>query len=75
MDTPELRNLFIALLIGALVDIERDKRKVAEQDISFGGMRTFILFAQAGAVSAWLSSISATRGCSSPRWRRSPLSS
>jgi uncharacterized membrane protein (DUF4010 family) len=58
MDTPEfadLRNFFIALLIGALVGIEREKRKVAEQEISFGGLRTFILFAQAGAVSAWLS--------------------
>jgi uncharacterized membrane protein (DUF4010 family) len=58
VDTPDLvviRNLFIALLIGALVGTEREKRKVTEQEISFGGLRTFILFAQAGAVSAWLS--------------------
>lgn len=58
MDTPdlaEIRNFFIALLIGALVGTEREKRKVTEQEISFGGLRTFILFAQAGAVSAWLS--------------------
>ncbi len=58
MDSPELvvvRHFFVALLIGALVGIEREKRKVTEQEISFGGLRTFILFAQAGAVSAWLS--------------------
>jgi uncharacterized membrane protein (DUF4010 family) len=58
MDSPEfivVRNFFIALLIGALVGTEREKRKVAEQEVSFGGLRTFILFAQAGAVSAWLS--------------------
>jgi len=58
MNSPEfavVRDFFIALLIGALVGIEREKRKVAEQEVSFGGLRTFILFAQAGAVSAWLS--------------------
>jgi len=58
VDSPELidvRNFIIALLIGALVGTEREKRKVAEQEVSFGGLRTFILFAQAGAVSAWLS--------------------
>jgi uncharacterized membrane protein (DUF4010 family) len=58
VDTPDLtiaRHFFVALLIGALVGTEREKRKVAEQEVSFGGIRTFILFAQAGAVSAWLS--------------------
>jgi len=58
VDSPELvdvRNFIIALLIGALVGTEREKRKVAEKEVSFGGLRTFILFAQAGAVSAWLS--------------------
>lgn len=54
-DFADIRNFFIALLIGALVGTEREKRKVTEQEISFGGLRTFILFAQAGAVSAWLS--------------------
>ncbi len=54
-DLTDIRNFFIALLIGALVGTEREKRKVTEQEISFGGLRTFILFAQAGAVSAWLS--------------------
>lgn len=42
------------LLIGALVGIEREKHKSASREITFGGMRTFMLFAEAGAVSAWL---------------------
>lgn len=51
----------IALFIGALVGIEREKRIEEEVDEGIrkqrgiGGLRTFILFAQAGAVSAWLS--------------------
>ena len=45
----------IALLIGALVGTERELRKTADQGFTFGGLRTFILVAQAGAVSAWLS--------------------
>ena len=49
-------NFAVALFIGALVGIEREKKK-AEEDATtaFGGIRTFILFALAGAVSAWLS--------------------
>lgn len=50
-----VRNFLIALLIGALVGVEREKRKEASQGLTFGGLRTFILFAEAGAVSAWLS--------------------
>lgn len=50
-----IRNFFIALMIGALVGVEREKRKVVSREHTFGGLRTFILFAQAGAVSAWLS--------------------
>ena len=51
----------VALFIGALVGIEREKRieEEVEQGLrkqrGIGGLRTFILFAQAGAVSAWLS--------------------
>ena len=55
VDALVVRNFLIALLIGALVGIEREKHKVAEGDITFGGLRTFILFAEAGAVAAWLS--------------------
>jgi uncharacterized membrane protein (DUF4010 family) len=49
------RNFLIAILIGALVGIEREKTHKAAHEVSFGGLRTFILFAQAGAVGAWLS--------------------
>jgi uncharacterized membrane protein (DUF4010 family) len=55
IDTVIVRNFLIALLIGALVGIEREKHKAAEHPASFGGLRTFILFAEAGAVGAWLS--------------------
>lgn len=56
--TPELgtAQLFaIALLIGALVGVEREKKKVDSQRPSFAGIRTFMLLAEAGALSAWLS--------------------
>lgn len=55
VDVIVVRNFLIALLIGALVGIEREKTKAAAGEITFGGLRTFILFAQAGAVGAWLS--------------------
>jgi uncharacterized membrane protein (DUF4010 family) len=45
----------IALFIGALVGIEREKKQEDEEDRGIGGLRTFILFAEAGAVAAWLS--------------------
>ena len=55
IDAVVVRNFLIALLIGALVGIEREKHKAAEHPATFGGLRTFILFAQAGAIGAWLS--------------------
>ncbi len=55
IDVIVVRNFLIAVLIGALVGIEREKSKTADGEGSFGGLRTFILFAQAGAVGAWLS--------------------
>lgn len=54
-DIDMVQNFVIALLLGALVGIEREKHRRNEHPNSFGGLRTFILFAQAGAVSAWLS--------------------
>jgi uncharacterized membrane protein (DUF4010 family) len=45
----------IALFIGALVGLEREKRKSDDGDAGLGGIRTFILIAMAGAVAAWLS--------------------
>ncbi len=54
-----LGSFAIALLIGALVGIEREKkleeREARGEGVSdIGGLRTFILFAEAGAVAAWL---------------------
>ena len=49
------RDFAIALFIGALIGIEREKRKTSDEPVGIGGIRTFILIAQAGAVSAWLS--------------------
>ena len=49
------QNFLIALLLGALVGIEREKHRRDEHPNSFGGLRTYILFAQAGAIAAWLS--------------------
>lgn len=50
-----LYDFLIALFIGALVGIEREKKKHADGDVGIGGIRTFILVAMAGAVSGWLS--------------------
>jgi hypothetical protein len=47
--------LAAALLIGALVGIEREKNKTESGDVGIGGVRTFILFALSGATAAWLS--------------------
>lgn len=44
----------IALFIGALVGIEREKKAAGEESKGIGGLRTFILFAEAGALAAWL---------------------
>jgi uncharacterized membrane protein (DUF4010 family) len=44
-----------ALIIGALVGIERERSKALSGNIGIGGVRTFILFALTGAVAAWLS--------------------
>ena len=54
-DLDVIQHFLIALLLGALVGIEREKHRRDEHPNSFGGLRTYILFAQAGAISAWLS--------------------
>ncbi|MCI0443657.1 MgtC/SapB family protein, partial [bacterium] len=49
-------NFAVALIIGALIGVEREKKKAKEDpSVAFGGIRTFILIALAGALSAWLS--------------------
>lgn len=55
MDLEVARNFLIALSIGALIGIEREKKKDAEPSRSVGGIRTHILLALIGAASAWQS--------------------
>lgn len=54
MDLKLLQALGTALFIGALVGTERTKHQKTEQ-AGFAGLRTFILFAELGAVLGWLS--------------------
>lgn len=54
IDLATLGDFATALLIGALVGIEREKRAMAEQDRTIGGLRTFILVATFGALAGWL---------------------
>ena len=56
MDPIDVRNFAIALFIGALIGMEREKRKSASTEQTLGGIRTFILLATAGAIGGWLSS-------------------
>ena len=53
LDLAALQNFAIAILIGALIGIEREKRRETEETI--GGIRTFILLAILGAVGGFLS--------------------
>jgi uncharacterized membrane protein (DUF4010 family) len=54
MDIELARHFLAALLIGALVGTEREKRKHDDPARAFGGIRTHILLALAGGASAWL---------------------
>jgi uncharacterized membrane protein (DUF4010 family) len=54
LDTRLVFQLVAALIIGALVGIEREKSKAASGNVGIGGVRTFILFSLTGAVAAWL---------------------
>jgi len=53
-DPTVVGNIATALLIGALVGIEREKHKVAGGNVGIAGVRTFTLIALVGAVAAWL---------------------
>ena len=60
MDYQELLNLALnfatAILLGALIGIEREKRKEEEHEVrGIAGLRTFTLIALFGAVAGWLS--------------------
>jgi uncharacterized membrane protein (DUF4010 family) len=54
MDLDLARRFLAAILIGALVGIEREKRKHDDPARAFGGIRTHILLALTGGASAWL---------------------
>jgi uncharacterized membrane protein (DUF4010 family) len=54
LDVGVIRDFATALLIGALIGVEREKRK-SEGMEGIGGLRTFILFALVGAVAGFLS--------------------
>src|SRR5262249_62091907 len=54
LDLTTFRNFGTALLIGALVGIEREKHKSVEAEAGIGGLRTFILLALLGAIAGWL---------------------
>jgi len=60
MDPILIRNFAIALFIGALVGLEREKKDAPDAEHRIGGLRTFILFALAGATSAWLGQVLGT---------------
>ncbi len=60
MDPILVRNFAIALFIGALVGLEREKKDAPDAEHRIGGLRTFILFALAGATSAWLGQVLGT---------------
>jgi uncharacterized membrane protein (DUF4010 family) len=54
LDLAGIQNFAIAILIGVLIGIEREKRR--DTEITIGGIRTFILMAMLGAVGGFLSS-------------------
>jgi uncharacterized membrane protein (DUF4010 family) len=54
VDTRLFFNLAAAILIGALVGVEREKSKAGSANVGIGGLRTFILFSLTGALAAWL---------------------
>lgn len=58
LDLATLQNFAIAILIGASIGIEREKRRETEETI--GGIRTFILLATLGSVGGFLSQQFAT---------------
>jgi uncharacterized membrane protein (DUF4010 family) len=54
IDLSLVQDFGTALLIGALIGIEREKRKTTEKEVDIGGLRTFIIIALIGAIAGWL---------------------
>jgi uncharacterized membrane protein (DUF4010 family) len=57
LDPALVRDLLAALIVGALVGVERERSKTLSGSVGIGGVRTFILFALSGAVAGWLGTI------------------
>jgi len=55
-DPSPLLGFGIALALGALIGFERERKKRAGE-LSIGGLRTFALLAEAGAIAAWLAQL------------------
>ena len=56
-DAFPILEFLIALLIGGLVGLEREKQTEAGSELGIGGVRTFALFSLTGGVAAWLSTL------------------
>jgi uncharacterized membrane protein (DUF4010 family) len=54
VDLQAVWNFATALLIGALLGIERERHRLDSDEQTIGGLRTFILFALIGALGGWL---------------------
>jgi uncharacterized membrane protein (DUF4010 family) len=54
VDLQAVWNFATALLIGALLGIERERHRREHDEQTIGGLRTFILFALIGALGGWL---------------------
>jgi len=54
VDLETVWNFATALLIGALLGIERERHRREHDEQTIGGLRTFILFALIGALGGWL---------------------
>ena len=54
VDLEAVWNFATALLIGALLGIERERHRREHDEQTIGGLRTFILFALIGALGGWL---------------------
>jgi len=54
VDLTVIRGFATAILIGALLGIERERSKHERVNLPIGGLRTFILFALIGALGGWL---------------------
>lgn len=55
-----MRSFATALAIGALIGVERERCRAEDEQAGFAGIRSFILFSEAGALSMWLARESAT---------------